>query len=423
MEVISEQGNKSQKKRKIDNNDNVKSLRCEFFLEKKRRMCSMQRKAGEKYCSQHVIQEKGERIPCPLDNKHTIWAKDLERHVKKCNARPKEVRDPWFSEDLNVVLQNDSTKETKSEEDSGTETDDLFEKYIPLIKKLNFDPLEFKVNHHDGLESRLSELTNQKHALQHASLIGNLREENLLHTDTFYLEFGCGKGEFSKFVNLCVLQDVKNNKLAKKGTKYGFGFIDRGVNRMKVDNKIIKDCEEYDLNIKPIIKRTRIDIKDINLDKFLEDIQPEKVVGISKHLCGAATDLTLKSLLNSSLLSVNKLIFGGILIAMCCRHVCSFDQLLPQSKVYLSQNGFLTQESFNVLRKAVSWAVCGDGKLSNISLDERYQLGLTARRLIDESRVYALRQLLPDFKVEMFYYTQLDVTLENVCLCIKPKNE
>lgn len=74
---------------------------------------------------------------------------------------------------------------------------------------------------------------------------------------------------------------------------------------MKADSKIVQDCENVTLT--PQIKRSKIDIKDLNLDKFISDLKIDKVVGISKHLCGAATDLTLKLILNSSILIITNL--------------------------------------------------------------------------------------------------------------------
>ena len=54
----------------------------------------------------------------------------------------------------------------------------------------------------------------------------------------------------------------------------------------------LRDCEDIEL------VRLRADIKDLSLaglSPYLT-VQRESVVGISKHLCGAATDLTLRYL-------------------------------------------------------------------------------------------------------------------------------
>ncbi|EGW34532.1 uncharacterized protein SPAPADRAFT_70629 [Spathaspora passalidarum NRRL Y-27907] len=399
------------KKRKIEKQPKER-LQCEYFLEKKNRRCGMTRKKDQRFCSEHMIHDNNqERVPCPLDPNHTVWTKDLQSHLKKCNARPKH--DPWYEQDLNVSLKN-RTEEQFDHEDLAE--DGLFDKYIPILKSLEYGELPLKVSSHQGLTSRMEIASRQKHATQQASLIGNLKSMNLLNPDCFYVEFGCGKAELSRFVNSCILEDIKSEDATSDN--YGFGLIDRGVNRLKQDNRILNDCQD---KLKPTIKRTRIDIKDLDLDKFISDVSLTKIVSISKHLCGAATDLTLKSLLNSSIFENGK--FGGVLIAMCCRHVCSYDQLLPQSRQYLSEHGFKTVESFNVLKKLVSWAVNTkeeetDNKYG-INPEDRESVGLLARRLIDESRKYALERVLGDkYNVEIFKYIDRDTTLENVALAI-----
>lgn len=444
------------KKQKV--NDDGR-LRCEFFLEKKRRYCSMQRKSGQKYCSEHMIHDLGngleatnERVPCPLDSNHTVWVKDLTAHLQKCNSKPKEVQDAWFKQGLNLKIKDEELEE--SDEDKGMTEEELFEKYIAKLANQNSKPLRLGESQHEGLDMRVAELTNKKHAIQQSSLIGNLKERGLLGKEYFYLEYGCGRGELSRTLNLCLLSEestVEESKMAANNetpdrkpnielqqsnedpqTKgelqslYGFGLVDRGVNRRKFDTRILKDCKPYHLPC--AVRRSRIDIKDLSVDNFIADLPVKKVVAISKHLCGAATDLTLKLIINSSLWENDQ--FGGMLIAMCCRHACLYDQLLPQSRQYLRDRGFATRESFTVLKKIVSWAVSGteedtttSEKLENKQVD-RETLGLLARRLIDDSRLHALQQVLPErFTAEMFLYTDKKVTLENSCLCILQKSQ
>lgn len=380
------------KRQKIE--PQIETLRCEFWMEKKKRQCGMQKKAGLKLCTEHMAQLDGddERVPCPLDSKHTVKVRDMKKHLLKCNARPKE-KDLWFCEDINLHL-DESTHDVEDDHDE--------HHYFDLLKQLEFEELPSHICSHEGLLKKLGEVLNQKHALQQSSLIGNLKRLNQLSTDTFYMEYGCGKGELSRYVNLCAMRESEG-----QSSGYGFGFIDRGVNRQKVDNRLIKDCKEK--GITTIVKRSRIDIKDLDVSKFLQATNAEKVMIISKHLCGVATDLTLCLVLKSDLISKSQ--FQGMLIAMCCRHVCSYALLLPESKRYLACMGFPSSKSFDVLKKAVSWAVSGD------DLDKA-KLGLVARRIIDESRAIAMQKRLKNYNVELFKYVERSTTLENVCLSI-----
>lgn len=419
----------------------------------------MQRKSEQKYCSEHMIfdlgnglESKNERVPCPLDSNHTVWAKDMITHLQKCNSKPKKVQDPWFKQGLNLKIKGEEVEE--NDEDKGMTEEDLFEKYISKLEKQSSEPLRLGESQHEGLDMRVAELTNKKHAIQQSSLIGNLKERGLLGKEYFYLEYGCGRGELSRTLNLCLLSEEsvvggsrmaankettdqnRNNELhltneeiqpkSDLQSPYGFGLVDRGVNRRKFDTRILKDCKPYHLSC--AVRRSRIDIKDLSVDNFIGDMSVKKLVAISKHLCGAATDLTLKLIINSSLWESDR--FGGMLIAMCCRHACLYDQLLPQSRQYLRDRGFATRESFTVLKKVVSWAVSGTEEevtaveqLDNKQFD-RETLGLLARRLIDDSRLHALQQVLPErFTAEMFLYTDKKVTLENSCLCILQKSQ
>lgn len=372
----------------------IDDLRCEFYMKEKKRYCGMQKKAGLRFCSQHTPQGEGVelRTPCPLDPNHSVKASDLDKHLKKCNARPKE-KEYWYSQDINLQL-GEATNEVEDDHDD--------QHYFDLLMQLEFDELPQHIGSHEGLLKKLLETKNQKHALQQSSLIGNMARLNQLSTDTFYLEYGCGKGELSRYVNLCAMQEPTEHKPG-----YGFGLIDRGVNRQKMDTRILNDCQAR--GITPTVKRSRIDIKDLDVLKFLEDTSAEKVMIISKHLCGVATDLTLCLVLKSNLHKGSR--FKGMLIAMCCRHVCSYELLLPESKRYLACMGFPSAKSFLVLRKAVSWAVSGDDK-------QRAKVGLVARRIIDESRAIAMQKRLKNYKVDLFRYAEPSTTLENVCLSI-----
>ena len=49
-------------------------------------------------CGEHLtllppdqIPAEYERIPCPLDPKHTVFKSQLSQHTAKCNARPKPL--------------------------------------------------------------------------------------------------------------------------------------------------------------------------------------------------------------------------------------------------------------------------------------------------------------------------------------------
>jgi len=67
----------------------------------------------------------------------------------------------------------------------------------------------------------------------------------------------------------------------------------------KFDNGIRGTLEE-----KSLVKRIGMDIKDLDLSK-LDLLKDKNVVAYSKHLCGSATDITLKSLVNYTKSSID----------------------------------------------------------------------------------------------------------------------
>lgn len=366
----------------------------------------MTRGKGSLFCVAHS-DESSERVVCPIDASHTVWKHKLKSHVRKCNVkRADNVNSFWFkldvnsgSTDLKPVDPVDWQGQCKAFISRLAESFNLhFTGSIPLRK------IEYK----DGLEERFKEVSNQKHILQQSCLIGQLSENSLLSKDLCYVEFGCGRAEFSRYLSRC--QDSSS-----------FLLIDRSLPRMKMDKKIHEDFRFA--GNPPRVERIKIDIKDLVLDSAMEELHlNEKVVAISKHLCGVATDITLRCLLNSRVDN-----FAGCVIALCCRHCCSHKDLLEGSKDFLRDKFGIGEMEFDFfLRKLCSWATCGrpagvqaeDGSnhFSGLSIAEREAVGLMARRVVDEARAFAMEQ--KGFQCSLVKYVESDVSLENCCLIV-----
>ncbi|CCF57163.1 hypothetical protein KAFR_0C01700 [Kazachstania africana CBS 2517] len=406
-------------------------LQCEYFVTKKNRRCGMTRSKEAKYCSEHINllkKQEGhnlhnkpddERIPCPYDPNHTVWKYKLKKHLPKCNKfKLDHVNDnkSFFVENLNTV--NVPMKAPIDFNQSLSNT-------IELIKKiqLNYDIQFSQLSNETMSNTRLMELTNQKHAIQQSSLIENLLTENksiLENTKTLSIaEFGCGKAEFSRYLNQVILAKNNTNPL-------NFVFIDRGSNRLKFDTKIKLDTLQLTKS-QPIIKRLKIDIKDLKIDEIL-DVSHNHAI-ISKHLCGVATDLTLKCIFNNPILKKS---INAICIAMCCRHVCNAHDYINPSyiKDLMSshETGLSYEEFFYCLTKMCSWATSGRSpgaedddiiKMAddtiNITVAEREELGLKARKIVDLGRLKWVQQNLHQ-NAKLINYVTKDVSMENVAL-------
>lgn len=121
----------------------------------------------------------------------------------------------------------------------------------------------------------------------------------------------------------------------------------------------------------------------------------------------------------------------GVIIALCCHHKCEYTAYV--GKEYLRQCGFTANE-FPILCSIASWATCGT-RLKNNSrshdstivqeqkemndsesqdLDEREIVGQKVKTLLNWGRLVFLQNV--GFQAELFYYTALDVSLENMCI-------
>jgi tRNA:m4X modification enzyme len=414
--------------------DGSDRLRCQFILQHKKRQCNMTRMADEQFCAQHILLVKDslggrKRIPCPLDGGHSIWEDQLKNHIEKCRAKETMPTDPWYKLDMNIFSCGGE------QEDDNKRCVPDFAKWISILTRLFHDqvakvPVKRDIRHHRGLEDRLVELENQKHALQQSSLIGHMDDNHLLEPEHVIVEFGCGRAELSRYIFRSRM--LKQMESKKQLISQRYLLIDRAGPRMKLDSKIAKDYHELILSMpdsylpgeaSPVVERVKIDIKDLNIDRA-PLIEANNISAVSKHLCGCATDLTLACICNSQLVKTGSTRLKGIVIALCCRHVCSYATYPIMGREWLKYHG-IDAEGFRTIARMTSWAVCGSRKgdsneigchPSGLDEHERQRIGFMARRVIDHGRVLSLQDL--GFDARIVEYIDKDVSLENHCLVV-----
>ena len=105
-----------------------------------------------------------------------------------------------------------------------------------------------------------------------------------------------------------------------------------------------------------------MDIVDLDLSR-VGVLKGRGMVGLSKHLCGAATDLALRCLVStlhapsgSDGVTMTAPRLCGVAIALCCHHQCSWSHLVGHE--FLTDLGFSARD-FHVISHMTSWAVCG----------------------------------------------------------------
>ncbi|KAM6959264.1 tRNA:m(4)X modification enzyme TRM13 homolog [Aplochiton taeniatus] len=433
--------------------------RCGFYVEKKRRFCKMIVAAGNMFCGEHASAENGSkkrRIPCPLDPKHTVFEDSLEKHLKKCNSRekPKPV---YYLQDVNAgpALEDRLEYETPLVDRSKTELDMHLDKLRTAVKGLSCK-LCHSVLFHPALNDALNDPKNgdaaSKHLKQQSSILGNMEALHLLGPNRCFVEFGAGKGKLSHWIH----------EAMKTHDDYHFLLVERSSTRFKVDGK--------HQNVGAQFERLQVDIQHLDLSKVpLLRGKEFPVIGVGKHLCGAATDLALRCLLERSgkkdvaeesdqppskrprasaeeeQTSPGRTspLVGGLAIALCCHHRCDWRHYV--GKEFFQEKG-LGAAQFDAFQRMSSWATCGQRRANGEPLShamtnrqeeeehepiaeaepddmvgsagDREHIGRLCKLLIDQGRVHYLEQR--GYKTTLQYYTSTDVTLENVLLTAIP---
>ncbi|XP_062540038.1 tRNA:m(4)X modification enzyme TRM13 homolog [Armigeres subalbatus] len=423
----------AEKRPKTSAEDTTEPIRCKHFVQRKKRYCKMTVGRGKQYCGEHEVHSGNDnlpslealgsspgRIPCPLDPKHSIAATKLEKHLKICNAKPKELP-AYVQVGINASSDGEGSDLLNTEENlklSDVPKDELMalvNKIETVFEEIQIGVIDELILEHDAFKEELGNETygpqTLKHLVQSASLLGIVERENFFQNDVAFVEFGAGKGQVAFWLATILQQsDLTNVKVF---------LVDRASHRHKKDNKI-EDRE--------IIQRVRADIGDLVLRKLDVLKDSKKVVGVGKHLCGGATDLALRCLIRANLdkSEGGQLQSEGFVFALCCHHRC--DWKTYAGKKFLLAKG-ISRKAFDLVVKMVSWAVCGTGtsreRRNNdtdggegikygLSRAQREEIGWKCKRMLDWGRIQYLKE--NGFEAELKFYAKTEITLENVCL-------
>ncbi|XP_065362112.1 tRNA:m(4)X modification enzyme TRM13 homolog [Calliphora vicina] len=407
---------------------------CAHFVKRKKRFCKMSVAKGKEYCGEHepaVTADANEesavfsdRIPCPLDGKHTIYKKNLRKHLKICNARHTNDQPQYIQKNINAGSDNEERiqEDLKNIKLNELEDEEFFG-VIDKVKKLYQKYVENKIAklecHHKCMDEELAKeeygKESLKHLVQAAALLGILEKEQKIENSTSFVEYGAGKGQLA-FYLAKLLESKQNSQVV---------LVDRMSLRHKKDNKI---------EDRSLVQRIRADIADFCIDKLNTLKNYQHCVAVSKHLCGGATDLTLRCITQAK-----EKFTDFIMIALCCHHRCDWRSFV--GKEFFKEHQ-ISQREFVIITKMVSWAICGTGMsrerrkaLENqeltpqeiaeinanqrVSLAERETIGFMCKRLLDYARLGYLRQ--HDYEADLHYYVTREVTLENVVLLARRK--
>jgi len=348
----------------MDERKNPDDSRCDFFIPRKNRFCGMEVLKGERYCGFHVPERRnlGKRVPCPLDPSHTVYESRLDKHVKICNKKKDEEEEEslvCFSRDCNAGRRMGDEEEKKEEEEEILDVDQLYEIIQSLYQELNLESYQPSNQKKEEEEEETEEGVN-KHEIQSNSLMDQMRDHNILSPTLTFVDYGAGKGILgvsikrelpSSHVILVEKVGVRNKKdrlVLKEGRTM------KGDKRRRMESnqeeKNQKETRDF-LNLPDYqdFERIKIDIRHFN-PSLVPSLGSRPLVALGKHVCGAATDLTLRSL---SLLPISQR--GGICLATCCHQRCSWEDLCGRER--LEERG-VTKTGFKTMLRWTSWAVC-----------------------------------------------------------------
>jgi len=432
-----EKNQKIGEKRKMS--DSGSNDHCHYIVPRKKRRCRMSIKPGNRFCGEHshlLVENQvngaeskvSNRIPCPLDSNHSCLESRLESHLLKCPSR-QQFQPNYISKGINIPKfeKNEFEKLLTVSTATDVELLDLIAK-VDKIYNEQMKNMAFEILNHPLLEEEIKKehigAAASKHLVQNSSLLGHLEKLGSFEkNDANLIEFGSGRGQMTYWMA----------KASKLEAKQKFILVDKASHRHKFDNKLKEDATHN-------VSRIRADIQDLVIDQIpqIKDT-PGAVIGVSKHLCGAATDLALRCLAefsaseNSRQNATSKI--ETILIALCCHHRCDWN--IYVGKEFLLRHGFKTEE-FSLLCGLTSWATCGTGKPRekkiqenekidenphidryeklNLPREKREEIGRRTKRIIDMGRCEYIKNILHISNVKMAFYVDSSYTLENVVL-------
>ena len=406
---------------------------CAFIIRKKNRKCRFKAKPGSAFCGHHA-EDGGKRVPCPLDPGHTVRETELRAHLLVCPAgvaqRELEAQ-PFWTKGVNNP--EDEKDYTQNRILTSGERRKLALSWAPaafrgLVAKVDaalaqagqLAPVRVDVRCPEACrpwldKKHLKEMDRRmdlKHAVQNASIIGSMQALGLLDAGslaaTSFVELGAGRGWLGGMI-------------AETAAAKHVVFLDFKRYRNKADGKL-----KYLTDLRQ--ERICCDIADFDIRR-MPSLQGRRVVLTGKHLCGIASDLTLRC---AAACAPGRAAAGGprllgLAFSSCCHHRCTWHSYV--GKAFLERHGF-GEDDFNVLSWMAAWGLGGEraqrghGKepaADGWTAEERVAVGKKCQRLLDHGRVQWLTQL--GLEAELVRYVGEEVTPENRLLLARCRDD
>uniref|UniRef100_A0A1I8IH77 tRNA:m(4)X modification enzyme TRM13 n=2 Tax=Macrostomum lignano TaxID=282301 RepID=A0A1I8IH77_9PLAT len=298
---------------------------CAYFVARKQRQCRLRPLPGQSLCVEHCPagsaapgDSRGHRIPCPLDPKHTVYASQLDRHLTRCNSRPRLVGQPFYRQGVNSCdSPEDRTRDLSwslldppehvhrrldqiialvdsliPDSDVADQPGDADQPIWPMMaaqlsnaarraatsfksnkRRINKKPPAQKVQSYssssdddedddgEGGSFENGEPRAVTNLRQQANLLALAEKSQLLRSPCAYVEFGAGKGHLCHWVARYWFESNSKKGEGEPADSNAYLLIDRGSVRNKLDCAHKYSGQRF--------SRIRVDIADLLLRPLL----------------------------------------------------------------------------------------------------------------------------------------------------------
>lgn len=363
---------------------------CSYYLPTKRRRCRFPAHAGSTYCVHHVatnlvggVVSSGQpsshaRVPCPLDPRHSVFAHRLIGHLRSCNRQKEAVMlhaQPWFVQDLHVPLPAESA--SNAPERPAADVRSLIEciraahaslAALGIVRSTprpsggdQSPPFALDAEGQSG-GTAVPLPSAQRHATQCTALAERVLQDLPSGSGpAAFVEFGAGNATLTEAVALaCAGQAAVAGTAADPAGDPActLVLVDRIVPRHKSDHKL-RGLPGVEL------VRLRTDICHLDLARVpqLGWGGEKRRCAMAKHLCGDATDLTLRCCTHRASVppagdgtasSPADHAVDTLVIATCCHQRCSWHSYVNRAALL---GWGLTEHTFPLFTALSSWAV------------------------------------------------------------------
>jgi tRNA:m4X modification enzyme len=476
---------------------------CHMYVERKKRFCRQQVVKGSCFCGNHF--ERRKRVPCPVDPSHLVYEDLVEKHVKVCPrvTRKKLQEDQLFYQrNCNVeghgslCAQRDKTHPNAQE--LALKILDVYQhvfsnplpreslrlltlqNILEAIPELDLSESEMQAGLVESVQEYRIKSGGARHLQQQASLLGHLRRIGVMdgEEDLTLIEVGAGRGMFGLVASGAVAAASSQNEVH-------LCLVERSGSRSKADTVLrTANSQTKYMNLERVkFSRIQCDLSHVHMPTVLDEVNSkkdeqtaglkrknrrgQKLVVIAKHLCGAGTDLALKSL--------REVTPDALVMATCCHGVCSWENYVGRDflrNVFAGGDHPLDfgPDEFELMRRwssgtvtpacscnldSASMADSGTDSTSTAGIEKEQDehgsigvedgkdpmnvsaicqnlglccgpqgLGRACQRLLDQGRCEFMRQIIfcdsdrGECRIEMFHYVPPSVTPQNAVLIV-----